>query len=543
MMRILLIVFLVFILIACQPTPGAAPLVSFTETPVPSETPVPIPTATQTPTPTIVPTATISPEVLKSEAGPLCEKAFSASVENGIFTPPFAVLRKAVYADSPIWGFGRQLPHLWSLSASDVRTVFCISETRTRQGTYTDGAPAYQISWSVRAVSWPDGEVIAQNSFIGSPPPQIKRSSGSAEGSFPDKKFSAWILDQVEHPNFFNFGDAVKTIAISPDGSLAAFGTAIANRIVDKDYQAKIILFDPADLQTVSTLDGHTGMVTALAFSPDGKSLVSSGYDLSVKFWDVATGKLIGQVNDMEPANSLTFSPDGTKLAIASNRGVALIDPLSLQITQSISDAAVQSLAFSPDGNSLFLHPGLSSVKVIDLATGALTREIPDGEKLIATAMASMNEFPTSEADGFPIVTYETPISLDGFALSSDGTKMITYTLDRSLDKDSGADNVTLAIWDIQTGDYLSEVKFASYDEHLGVTTDLLGTIKISPGGSLFATGYESAIWLWDTASLRVIKELSGHVDSINDLVFTPDGKNILSAGGDGTIRVWSLEE
>ncbi len=542
MMRVLLIVSLVFILVACQPAPATVPLVSPTETPVPSETPVPIPTATQTSTPTIVPTATISPDVLKGEAGPLCEKALSASVENGVFTPPFAVLRKAVYADSPTWGFGRQLPHLWSSSSTDVRTIFCISESRTRQGTYTDGAPAYQLSWSVRAVSWPEGKVIAQNTFIGSTPPQIKRSSGSAEGASPYKKFSAWILDQVDHPNFFKFSDAITTIAISPNGGLAAFGTALDNRLVDKDYQAKIILFNPVDLQTISTLDGHTGMVTALAFSPDGKLLASSGYDLSVKFWDVATGNFAGQVSDMEPANALLFSPDGTKLAVISNRELALIDPLSMQIEQSFPDASGESLAFSPDGNYLFFHSGLSGVKVIDLAAGAVTLRIPDGEALIATAMASLNEFPTSEASGFPIITYPTPDTVDGFALSSDGTKMITYTIDRSVDSDSGAENVRLATWDPKTGDYLSEIKFASYDEQLG-NTDLIRIIKISPNGNLLATGHGSEIWLWDMTAWQVIRKLTGHIDSINDLVFTPDGIKILSAGGDGTIRVWSLEE
>ncbi len=193
---------------------------------------------------------------------------------------------------------------LEALAATDVQTLFCISETRTQTGTYTDGSAAYQLFWEVRAVSWPGGKVIGRNSFTGSLPPETKEfASGAAEGLSPYKEFAAWIFNQVDHPDFLYFKDAITSLAISPDGRLAAFGSAVANQIVDKDYQAQIYLFNPSDLQTdlgtsafLDVLEGHQGMVTSLAFSPDGKLLASSGYDLFVKFWDVAAGALLGQV-------------------------------------------------------------------------------------------------------------------------------------------------------------------------------------------------------------------------------------------------------
>ena len=50
-------------------------------------------------------------------------------------------------------------------------------------------------------------------------------------------------------------------------------------------------------------------MVTSLVFSPDGEALASSGYDLFVKFWDIANGRLLGQVSLTDTPNFLAFSP------------------------------------------------------------------------------------------------------------------------------------------------------------------------------------------------------------------------------------------
>src|SRR5918996_3828733 len=152
-MRVVFVVFLAFILIACQPAPTIAPVVVPTETSLPAATVTSSPTATQT----IIPT--VSPAELKRRAAPICEYAFSTLVEKGLLSPPFAVMKKETYADAPSWELSQQLPHLGSFSAADVQTLFCISETRSQTGTYTDGSAAYQLFWEVRVVSWPGGKV------------------------------------------------------------------------------------------------------------------------------------------------------------------------------------------------------------------------------------------------------------------------------------------------------------------------------------------------------------------------------------------------
>ena len=295
-----------------------------------------------------------------------------------------------MYADAPSWELSHQLPHLDSFSAADVQTVFCISETRAQTGSYSDGSAAYQLFWEIRVVSWPVGKVIGKKSFTGPPPSKTNVfSSDSAEGLSPYKDFATWIFNQIDHPDFLYFNDAITSLAISPEGDIAAFGTAIANQIVDRNYQAKIFLFDPSDLQTdlgtsafLNALPGHQGMVTSLVFSPDGKLLVSSGYDRLIKFWDMKTGGLLGQVRLMDTPNFLAFSLDGNKLAVASNLDVTFVDPRSMQIERSIAVSSGDNLTFSPDGSLLFAST-LFRIAVIDSNAGAVILEFPNSSALV----------------------------------------------------------------------------------------------------------------------------------------------------------------
>ncbi len=535
-MRVPFAVFLSYLLIACQPAAVTATVGPSGATLSPGVTPSPAATATQLPTTTqtTAPSPTVSPAELKRRAAPICENTFSALVETGPLTPPFVVMKKEMYADAPSWEFSHQLPHLGSLAAADVKTLFCISETRTQTGTYTDGSAAYQLFWEVRVVSWPGGKVIGKNSFIGSSPPKTKNfGSGAGDGSYPYPEFASWIFNQVDHPDFLYFQDAITSLGVSPNGRLAAFGSAIANRIVDRGYQAKIFLFDPLNLQTglrtsafLNVLDGHQGMVTVLAFSPAGNLLASGGYDFFVKFWDVTTGSLLGQVSIADTPNALAFSSDGSKLAVASNLETAIIDPASRQIIASISGAGGDSLAFSPDDSRVYINAS-GTIKVIDLTASRVTLTFPDQFALVPTISVS--------EDGSVVgMTYEFPETVEGFALSPDGSRIVTYTLDRTVEADPGEENVRLATWDAKTGKYVSEVKLPG---------TLVRTIRFSPDGSLLAMGNGSEVWIWDTERWQVKEKRAGHLSEIIDLVFTSEGRNLLSASHDGTIRVWSLAE
>src|SRR5262245_43185036 len=75
--------------------------------------------------------------------------------------------------------------------------------------------------------------------------------------------------------------------------------------------------------------EGHTNNVVGIAFTPDGKTLVSSSLDKTIRFWDVSTGKQSQIIRHTEPFGPIACSPDGKTLAALSDRDrvVILYDP------------------------------------------------------------------------------------------------------------------------------------------------------------------------------------------------------------------------
>jgi len=209
---------------------------------------------------------------------------------------------------------------------------------------------------------------------------------------------------------------------------------------------------------------------------------------------------------------SLAFAPDSEKLAVISTMEIVIVDVSSVQISNIFQNVGGKSLTFSPDGNYIYIHSFLS-VNVIDPQTGTVILKFPDPLILVPTLSAS-------EDGSSVVITYESPDTIGGFALSPDGEQIVTYTRDAS----QGASLFWLAHWEPETGKYLTGTKFTSL---------ITNTIKFSPDGSLLAIGNGSEIWLWDTMNWQVIKKLSGHTNPIVDMAFTPDGKSILSAGLD----------
>ena len=77
-----------------------------------------------------------------------------------------------------------------------------------------------------------------------------------------------------------------------------------------------IVLWDVASRRELRTFGGPAGRILALAFSPDGKTLATTGADRGVRFWDVASGREDRRIDGAGSGRALAFSPDGQTLAI-----------------------------------------------------------------------------------------------------------------------------------------------------------------------------------------------------------------------------------
>ncbi|KAF1816850.1 hypothetical protein P152DRAFT_510201 [Eremomyces bilateralis CBS 781.70] len=139
----------------------------------------------------------------------------------------------------------------------------------------------------------------------------------------------------------------VSAVSFSPDGKTLASAS----------YDETVKLWEAGSGKPLQTLKGHSGRVSAVAFSPDGKTLASASYDARVKLWDPGSGKPLQTLKGhSSPVSAVSFSPDGKTLASASHDArVKLWDAGSGKPLQTLKghSGSVRAMAFSPDGKTL----------------------------------------------------------------------------------------------------------------------------------------------------------------------------------------------
>ena len=153
-----------------------------------------------------------------------------------------------------------------------------------------------------------------------------------------DHQIIFWNMDEGRVAHVVKVDTALRTLAISPDGNILA--SAGEDSIVQ--------LWDIATAQPRAKLVGHKDWVLCLGFSADGKQMVSGGVDGIASLWDVVGAKRIGELP--APPNPLPKTPPET--------------------------SAVRAVAFSPDGNTLFLGGADGKIRVVNKADGKVQREL-----------------------------------------------------------------------------------------------------------------------------------------------------------------------
>lgn len=146
--------------------------------------------------------------------------------------------------------------------------------------------------------------------------------SDEAASNGQDKSLRIWNVQTGQERLAIAHPDVPWGLAVSPDGQLIATGTGgptegnpIIQRILDGDEHV-IRLWDAASGELVRELSGHTGIVYTLAFSPDGRTLASGGWDGLISLWDVATGRQLAAVQGQGSAYGVAITPDGSKLVV-----------------------------------------------------------------------------------------------------------------------------------------------------------------------------------------------------------------------------------
>src|SRR5262249_28912635 len=172
-------------------------------------------------------------------------------------------------------------------------------------------------------------------------------------------------------------GRGLKALALAPDGKTVAGATQASVTAT------RIVLWDGLTGKEVRRLAEVAGDVTALAFSPDGRTLASGGWDQKVRLWDVAGGKETKRLAvHFCSIVGLAFSPDGKTLASCSEDRVLLWRFASDREPRRLGgwDKAT-SLAFSHDGQRLAVGRSEGPVRVWDVGAGRMVRELSEASR------------------------------------------------------------------------------------------------------------------------------------------------------------------
>jgi len=361
------------------------------------------------------------------------------------------------------------------------------------------------------------------------------------------------------------------SLALSADGLTLAVvghgGTGNQFSIFRLDATAKTVTPQAKDA-------GAGGTLSAAALSPDGR-LIAVGAKLSgsVFVFDTATGRPIAQHGSAHasPISAMTFSGDGFKLVTADVGGTIkiwedarkLTSKRAASITLKGHEAAITHVGSSSAGKQLVSTSADKTARVWDMDhTGAAIRVLERSGNGCNVARFSPDGQWIAAADGSSVRLWDAATGKLVRELSA-GDKGRVYfvalstTDNRLLAVGYGgrADVSYVALWDIDAGRELARLPGATDlpDFRLDANNGVVGALAFSPDGKYLVAGFGSPhlftdasspnpLKVWEVATRRLIRRLSGHTGYCVSLDFSKDGARLASGSRDGTAILWSTK-
>jgi WD40 repeat protein len=325
----------------------------------------------------------------------------------------------------------------------------------------------------------------------------------------------------------------VEACIFSPDGRRLISGAG------DWDKPGEIKIWDGNSGEQLGHIDAHDKGVTTCALSPDGKQMVSGSWDHTIKVWDTGDYHEVAKLAEhSETVRSCAYSPDGRRFVSASWDNTLIIwDAQTFKPVQWLVGHKewVHSVAWSPDGSYIVSASYDQTLKIWDpeqissrsrrTQTGIISglEYSPDGQNLVEVSASQLRLLDATSLE--PIITLKghTQLTSSG-KWSAGGERLLSSAWDGECKQ-----------WDAQTN-----------QEYLSITCGKeVNNCIYSPDSRFIVTASQDKLLrLWDASSAELCVTFRGHTGyMLKAGSFSPDGKEMVSAGGDDkSLRVWNVE-
>jgi WD40 repeat protein len=337
------------------------------------------------------------------------------------------------------------------------------------------------------------------------------------------------------------YGSMVNVVAFSPDSKILATGS--------NDNTVRLFtVTDPRHPQEIATAVGHTGGVDGLTFSRDGKLMATGSEDHTVRLWDVSDPSHPTTMSVLsghtERVNAVSISPDGHTLASISYDGTGRLWDISdprqpRELPSPIKhDSDIRAVTFSGNGKLLASAGNDNAVRLWDTSDPGNVKPLavlPHDNQATAVAFSPDNRIlATGSADTtvqlWDLANPTKPVQLDALTGHTNFVISLAFSPDgKSLA--SGSWDRTVRIWD------LGSLPLAGHS-----TT--ANAVAFAPDGRLYTGDNDGTIRSWDPAATGVPESkasFSGNDKPVRELVVSPTGTFLASAGNDNSTELWDL--
>lgn len=324
-------------------------------------------------------------------------------------------------------------------------------------------------------------------------------------------------------------GKSLRRYAFSPDGKYVVSGSTAGQGRNGQAQNGTVALWDAATHKLLHTFPGHAESVTALAFSPDGRRIVSAGGKRGLRLWTIDGIEGQRVTPPEQEISAAAFYKDGNHVLYGTKQGdVAIwnVDGGDIQRIQKV-DRQIRTVAAASDGSIAFgdrsaitLRHADGSNRVIENSVVALAFS-PAGDRLVSgSADGAATIWFLSDGSKLPLRGH--PREVSAVAFSPGGGLVATGSGDR-----------TVKVWDAKSGEEVAT--FCGSSETI---------LDVAFGGddhTVLAGGNDRRVNRWDVNETQFWR-IKGHQEPATGAVFFKDARLLASASQDKTVRIWDVD-